>query len=309
MIGLSTSVGVLAQSSEYQKTVQNYIGRYKWVAMNEMILYKIPASITLAQGILESTAGTSKLAINANNHFGIKCHKEWMGKTYIQDDETKNECFRKYADPIESYRDHSHFLTQRDRYKGLFDLEISDYQGWARGLKAAGYATNPKYADLLIKTIENYQLHLYDRVDVVHNDKNSDTARASDIALGIEVQLGFTLLGSHPSGRDIFRNNRRKLIIAKSDDNIYLISRDLKVGVENLLVYNDLAFATSLKPGQIVYVESKRRRALVKYHTYHQGESLYDISQQYGIKLKMIYKRNDLGDMVEPLQGTILRLR
>ncbi len=306
-IGLSCIPGAFAQNVDYQKTVQKYIKKYKEVAVNEMLLYKIPASITLAQGILESTAGTSKLALNANNHFGIKCHKEWMGKTFIQDDETKNECFRKYGDPIESYRDHSHFLTRRDRYKALFDLEITDYQGWAKGLKVAGYATNPKYAELLVKTIENYQLYQFDRL--TKKMVEADTGRASDVVLGLEVHRGFSLLYSAPSGRDIFINNKRKLIIAQSDDNIYLISRDLKVGVEKLLVYNDLAFATSLKPGQIVYIEPKRRRATVKYHTFTFGESLYEISQQYGIKLKMIYKRNDLGELPEPKPGTILRLR
>ena len=301
------SIGLIAQTTDYQKQVKHYIEKYQRVAVNEMNLYKIPASITLAQGILESTAGTSKLATNANNHFGIKCHKEWTGKTFFQDDETKNECFRKYGNPLESFRDHSHFLTRRDRYKVLFELDITDYQGWARGLKSAGYATNPKYADILIKTIETYKLQKFDKV--VAGKPKPDTVQASDIALGDEVQLGFSLLAKGEAGRDIFLNNRRKLIIARSDDNIYLIARDLNLSVEKLLIFNDLAFATSLKPGQIVYLEQKRRRAGVKYHIFREGETLYWISQQYGIKLKMIYKRNNLQDLVEPEPGTKLKLR
>ena len=301
------SSGLTGQNSNYEKNVNSYIEKYKGVAVNEMNLYKIPASIILAQGILESTAGTSKLATDANNHFGIKCHKEWTGKTFIQDDETKNECFRKYSDPLESFRDHSHFLTRRDRYKVLFALEISDYQGWARGLKAAGYATNPKYADLLIKTIETYKLYKFDKIAA--GKPKPETVQASDVALGDEVQRGFRLIEQGATGRDIFLNNRLKLIIAQSDDNVYLISRDVNISVEKLLTANDLAFATSLKPGQIVYLEQKRRRAGVKYHTFREGETLYGISQQYGVKLKMIYKRNNLLDLVEPQPGTVLKLR
>ena len=127
--------------------------------------YRIPASITLAQGIYESNAGKSRLATEANNHFGIKCHKEWTGKTFIQDDETKNECFRKYDNPEESFRDHSYFLTQRDRYKDLFKLDITDYKGWASGLKEAGYATNPQYPEKLINTIETFSLNKFDVAD------------------------------------------------------------------------------------------------------------------------------------------------
>jgi hypothetical protein len=301
------ATSIVAQRSDYQKKVDSYIKKYQQVAINEMALFKIPASITLAQGIIESTAGTSKLAQNANNHFGIKCHKEWMGKTFFQDDDAENECFRKYVDAIESYRDHSHFLTSRDRYKGLFELNLTDYKGWARGLKSAGYATNPQYADLLIKTIEAYKLNQFDKIS--DGTLRPDTIQASDVVLGSEVQRGFELVGKGPADRDIFRNNRRKVIISRSDDNIYLIARDFNIDIATLLTYNDLAFATSLKPGQIVYLESKRRRGSVASHTFRQGELLYEIAQQYGIKLKMIYKRNNLHDLVEPKPGTVLKLR
>jgi hypothetical protein len=298
---------LFAQQSAQQQKVFDYIDRYKNAAMNEMALFRIPASIKLAQGIIETSAGTSKLATLANNHFGIKCHKGWTGPTYHQDDDEKNECFRKYSDPLESFRDHSHFLTTRDRYKSLFTLKITDYRGWALGLKAAGYATNPKYPELLIKTIENYQLDRYDRIGTLAG--KPDTVKASVVALGHEAIMGFKRLEKHPNGRDLFMNNKRKLIIARSDDNVYQIAADFGLSVEKLLIYNDLAFATSLKPGQIVYLEKKRRKACIPAHIFRKDESLYAISQQYGIQLKMIYKRNDLRDLPEPLPGTVLKLR
>lgn len=145
-------------------STEQYIEIYAHAAMENMRITGVPASITLAQGILESSSGNSPLAREANNHFGIKCHKEWSGPTYIQDDDEKDECFRKYSDVLDSYKDHAHFLTSRERYKGLFLLEKTDYQGWAHGLKAAGYATNPNYAPLLIGLIERYQLAKYDKM-------------------------------------------------------------------------------------------------------------------------------------------------
>lgn len=295
------------QPNDYQKKVRDYINRYKSAAINEMKLFRIPASITLAQGIVETAAGTSALAREANNHFGIKCHKDWKGMTYIQDDDTKDECFRKYADPLESYRDHSHFLTRRERYASLFKLSPTDYKGWARGLKSAGYATNPKYPEMLIRVIETHELFLLDRITA--SAGIPDTLVVTESVLGQETIHGFKLLSRHPAGRDIFLNNRRKLIIAMSDDNIYQIARDFNLSVEKLLTHNDLAFATSLKPGQIVYLEKKRRKASVKEHVFREGERLYDIVQQYGIQLNMIYKRNDFGRRPEPVPGMVLKLR
>lgn len=149
-------------SNGEKMSTEQYIDQYREAAMANMRQTGVPASITLAQGILESGAGNSPLAREANNHFGIKCHKEWNGPTYIQDDDEKDECFRKYEDALQSYLDHAHFLTSRPRYKGLFELDITDYKGWAHGLKAAGYATNPNYAQILIGLIERYELHRYD---------------------------------------------------------------------------------------------------------------------------------------------------
>jgi uncharacterized FlgJ-related protein len=231
--------GVSAQKTDYNAVVNRYIQKYKEIAIREMHDYRIPASITLAQGILESNAGRSPLATEANNHFGIKCHKEWTGKTFIKDDETKNECFRKYDNPLESFRDHSCFLTQRDRYKNLFKLDITDYKGWATGLKAAGYATNPAYAELLIRTIEKYTLDRYDKGGgiVAADDSAMDQLSADQQAM----MKQFMFLKSGPGGRKIYLNNKITVIMSRPDDDLYLIARDVDISVSRLLKYNDLA--------------------------------------------------------------------
>ncbi|NCA76682.1 MAG: LysM peptidoglycan-binding domain-containing protein [Alphaproteobacteria bacterium] len=299
--------GVFAQQADFPSLVKRYIEQYQNIAIREMMVYRIPASITLAQGIHESNAGRSRLALEANNHFGIKCHKEWFGKTYYQDDDLPNECFRKYDSPIESFRDHSYFLTQRDRYKNLFDLEVNDYKGWARGLQAAGYATNPKYAEILIRTIETYSLFRFDQASftTAFGDSLSnldDPARQAWLRKFIVVRTG-------PGNRYIFENNNLEMTIARRDDNVYLLARDFELTVTQILKYNDLPYATALKPGQIVYLEPKRRRAAADNHVVQQGDNLYSISQAYGIKLKMLRKRNEIPEGMEPFKGMVLRLR
>jgi LysM repeat protein len=298
---------MVAQQADYNAVVNRYIQQYKDIAVNEMREYHIPASITLAQGILESNAGRSPLAVEANNHFGIKCHNEWTGKRFYKDDETKNECFRKYDSPVESFRDHSWFLTRRDRYKPLFELEITDYKGWANGLKTAGYATNPAYPHLLIKTIETFHLDRYDKADgpLASGDSLADMDKTENPAWLSK----FVLVTRGPGNRNIYENNRLRMIIARQDDNLYVIARDFHTSVSKLLENNDLPHATALKSGQIVYLEHKRRKAAVKNHKVQIGETLYAISQLYGIRLKFLYKRNDLRIGSEPKKGTILKLR
>ncbi len=151
------------KNASYQEIVANYITNYKNIAMQEMVDFGIPASITLAQGILESGAGKGKLTLKSNNHFGIKCHTGWKGERVYHDDDKRQECFRKYKDPRNSFKDHSLFLANRSRYKNLFNLKKSDYKGWAKGLRKAGYATDPKYPQKLISIIEKYKLDKYDK--------------------------------------------------------------------------------------------------------------------------------------------------
>jgi hypothetical protein len=307
LTALIFTLPVCAQKEDYNTLVNRYISRYKDIAVKEMMVYRIPASITLAQGILESTAGQSKLATGANNHFGIKCHKEWTGKTFYQDDDQKAECFRKYDSPVESFRDHSWFLTQRDRYKGLFDLEVTDYKGWAKGLQSAGYATNPKYAEKLIQTIETFTLDRFDNANfmTVFGDSLLDLDNPKKQAW----LRKFIVVRKGPDNRNIFENNRLQMTIARKDDDLYVLARDFNTSVSNLMSYNDLPRATALKPGQIVYLEHKRRKGAAQTHKVQSGETLYGISQLYGVKLRLLYRRNDINEGSEPRKGTVLRLR
>jgi hypothetical protein len=297
---------VSAQQPDYNAVVNKYVQQYKGIAVNEMKVYHIPASITLAQGILESNAGRSDLAVVANNHFGIKCHKEWTGMTFYKDDETKNECFRKYDDPLQSFRDHSQFLTTRDRYKVLFSLDITDYKGWAKGLKAAGYATNPAYPQLLIKTIETFYLYTFDSIDPEVAEEGIAGKQDKPEKKG---RLPYIVVSTRPDGRIVYENNPLSMIIAGEADNIYSIAGDFSISVEKLLKYNDLREPSSMKPGQIVYLEPKRRKGSSDFHRFAKGETLYSISQMYGVKLKLLVKRNGQGEGAEPGPGTILRLR
>ena len=294
-----------AQSSSYDILVGLYVKTYSSVALQEMNQYHIPASITLAQGIIESKAGQSKLAKEANNHFGIKCHKDWAGKTYLKTDDHANECFRKYDHDEESFRDHSWFLTQGDRYKGLFKLQLTDYHGWAEGLEAAGYATNKQYAEMLIRTIDDYQLYLFDRPDYAGEmipSADQDFARYAWIA-------EFKPDGYIGEGRRIYENNELQCIVVRSTDNLSKLSTLVDIPVKRLMKYNDLVYMGSLEAGQVLYIEPKRRRGSVKSHIVQAGETLYEISQHYGIKMKLLLKRSGMAVGMDPYPGQVLPLR
>ncbi len=258
-----------------------YIERFKDIAIFEMQTHKIPASIKLAQGILESGDGRSRLARDANNHFGIKCHTDWKGKRVYHDDDEKGECFRKYKDPAESYRDHSLFLVERPRYKALFELEITDYKGWAKGLKAAGYATNPKYADLLIRIIEDYQLYQYDNV-FFHREQISGVFR-------------------HP--------NRVKFTAVEPGETLEDVSARSGVSVRRLLRFNDLTYEAVVQPGDVIFLQPKKNRGKVKQHRVLPDQSMHDISQEHAVKLHKLYYRNRMGVGVQPSPGDVLNLR
>ncbi|WP_037357960.1 glucosaminidase domain-containing protein [Schleiferia thermophila] len=266
------------------KRRQEYIARYKTIAIEEMKTFKIPASIKLAQAILESADGTSRLAVEANNHFGIKCHREWNGPAVYHDDDQKNECFRKYKTAEESFRDHSLFLSERTRYKKLFELPIEDYRSWAYGLREAGYATNPKYPELLIKIIEENQLYQFDR-----------------------EALGALVTGEN---RLQYHENRIKYIIAQAGDTWESIAKEFDTRVDYLLKYNEVNYAHALQAGDIVFLQPKRRSSRkVKTYTVKPDDDMYHISQQFGIKLKYLYKRNRMSAGEQPQPGTTLYLR
>ena len=291
--------------SQTKMTRGQYIEKYKEIAIQEMIEFNIPASITLAQGIVESGSGNSRLAREANNHFGIKCHVGWEGESIRVNDDAPNECFRKYKDPLESYKDHSFFLSQRGRYASLFELEITDYKGWAKGLKKAGYATNPKYANMLIKIIEENQLQKYDlmggdyvAVNPYPNEIPKDQNRKFE---------AFAVAGNN---RKVFTNNDRKFIFARKGDDFYKIADDLNVYNFQIWKYNDLSKKDKLKEGDMVYIEKKRNKSKTDaYHYVKPGETMHSISQQYGIKLSKLYSNNRMKKGTAPRTGQMLWLQ
>jgi len=271
-------------------TKEEYIKKYEEIAIEEMNKFGIPASITLAQGILESANGNSTLATKANNHFGIKCHKGWIGKTFHMDDDAKNECFRKYKDPLKSYKDHSKFLSTRRRYAFLFELDITDYKGWAYGLKKAGYATNPKYPQLLIKIIEDYGLYEYDKL---YKTGKTSLAKKTKPQKKI-VPEAVILVKTTPTGRKVYSNNGVKFIYAKKGDNPYKLAKEFNIYKYQINKYNHLTKKDTIQEGQIIYLEKKRNKANIAYHTVQPGETLYDISEKYAVRLKKLCKYNNL---------------
>ncbi|MDR0940135.1 MAG: glucosaminidase domain-containing protein [Mediterranea sp.] len=269
-----------------------YIKKYEEMAVEQMKRHKIPASITLAQGLLESGAGLSKLARDSHNHFGIKCGSGWRGKSVRHDDDLRDECFRAYRNPRESYEDHSDFLKRGSRYAFLFRLEITDYRGWAKGLKKAGYATDPSYANRLITIIEDYELYKYDRKGVYSERK----------------------LAKHPwlmNPHQVYIANDIAYVVARDGDTFKLLADELDISWKKLVKYNDLQRDYTLMAGDIVYLKKKQKRAAKAYTAYvvKDGDSMHSISQKFGIRLKNLYKMNRKeGDYV-PEIGDRLRLR
>ncbi|MDF2437106.1 MAG: muramidase (flagellum-specific) [Bacteroidota bacterium] len=282
------------QPAERKMTPETYIESYKDEAINEMLVYNIPASITLAQGMLESGNGNSDLAVYANNHFGIKCHVGWRGPSYIKDDDEKDECFRKYPSVLDSYNDHSQFLKSRPRYAALFQLKRNDYKGWAEGLKTAGYATDPKYTKRLVELIETHKLYEYDRIEGLPN---------------------ITMVAEKPSvpekfeTREILRFHLIKYIIVKPGDSFYKIAHDTDKDLWQLYKFNDLEKDATLIAGQKLYLQPKRNRAKEPFHKVKRGETMRSISQLHGIKLKQLYKKNHMEVGEEPKAGDVLYLR
>lgn len=284
------SVPVTAQM-KYSQQYQQYFDTYKDIAIEQMKRYHIPASITLAQGVLESGAGRSELALKGNNHFGIKCHG-WTGRTVYHDDDENNECFRAYKNAYDSYEDHSKFLTTSTRYSSLFQLKQTDYKGWARGLKACGYATNPRYAIQLIDIIQLYKLYEYDE-----GKSHGKTSVYS---------------GTMPSHR-VYEFNKNYYVIAKAGDTYRTIGEEFGVSYKKLAKYNENERDARLEEGEFVWLEKKRRNAPKEYknrpHVVRGGESMYTIAQRYGIRLKYLYKMNDLTPDYRIKAGDVLRVR
>ena len=258
--------------------------------------HHIPASITLAQGLLESGAGKSLLTVSSNNHFGIKCHNEWTGRRFYKDDDIKDDCFRVYDNARESFEDHSKFLL-RPRYQSLFSLKTTDYKGWARGLKACGYATNPQYADKLIGLIELYGLYEYDYA------KKYDKF--------IATHSGASTSGHYANHR-IYYRNKNYYLVANGGETFKSLAEEVGVSYRKLAKYNERDKKDVLSKGDIIYMEKKRSKAEKMYknqpHVVRANESLYDIAQLYGIRLKYLYKKNGLPLDYVPRPGDRLRV-
>ena len=299
-------------------TPEEYIQTYKDIAIREMKTHNIPASITLAQGLLESGAGNSALAREAKNHFGIKCHKGWEGDTYIMDDDEKNECFRKYKNPEESFQDHSEFLCGRNRYAALFDLDITDYEGWARGLKAAGYATNPQYAQLLIDRINLYDLTQYDRIALglmaeseVEPVDPEVVDEYFELAYAPEDKSVFPLADMTPEGRFIYENNRVRFVFAKEGETPEGLAKAFGIKYKRFCQYNCLKHPEEVvfHSGDVVYLSKLRSRNWkAKKYTVQEGETLRDVALRFAVKPEMIQTLNEIKEGERLHEGQVIVL-
>lgn len=315
LLPLFIITNLFAQYTE--NDIWKYIDTYKELAIRKMYEYKIPASITLAQGIFESACGTSRLATVAKNHFGIKCHKEWTGDTIQVDDDAIGECFRVYESVEESYNDHSLFLTSRSRYNDLFTLDIMDYRAWAKGLKAAGYATNPKYPERLISLIQRFNIAQWDTVyqqrlesgyftnpqpkpEVVETKpaaKPNTPAQKNETSFAVFVpELSSLKPVEYPfTYRTVYENNRTFFVVATKDDTYASIARDVQLKEKKLVQYNDaLGKQRKLQEGEAIYIEKKEYANPIGQHIVKKGETLRFISQKYGIRLSSLLSMNGL---------------
>jgi LysM repeat protein len=313
-----TSTRSAFTSSAGEANITAYIEKYKDLAISEMNRTGIPASITLAQGMIESDFGRSTLAREGNNHFGIKCHDDWTGPTIHHHDDRRNECFRKYRRPEESFYDHSDFLKSGSRYSYLFNLSSADYKGWAKGLKKAGYATNPDYANMLIRKIEENNLYYYDRgytvkeksVAQVATVKPDSTKQVIEYRIAEAPATSGAVAVSARAPR-IMENNRIQYIIVKDGETIETIEKDFELLKWELTRYNELNSDFTPVAGQMLYLQPKRDKAEPgkEVHTTTEGETLYSISQIYGVKLKKLYEYNRMAEGEKPVPGQKIWLR
>jgi hypothetical protein len=297
------SFSAITLLSQNKITREEYIRTYKDWVIQDMKQSGVPASIKLAQGLLESDNGNSKLAVDANNHFGIKCHNDWSGERVFHHDDARNECFRKYDSPLLSFEDHTQFLTTRSRYSKLFELDPTDYKGWAYGLKEAGYATNTQYPQLLIKIIEDNQLNLLD-------EEGGDEARQAQKQLQQRRTTGNLVINPFVT-RKVEYNNGVKYIFVEEGDTYESITNLYKLRDWELGNYNDIPKNTDIKKYRFLYIESKRKKAHPNHatHIVKNDESMHSISQQYGIRMRRLFYYNNMESGERPEVGDKLNLR
>ena len=322
VLGLSVSAQREAGTPQ-----ERYISRYASIAVNEMYRTGVPASITLAQGIIESRSGQSTLAVDGNNHFGIKCHTSWKGKTMLADDDRRNECFRVYDSAEESFRDHSDFLRYRDRYKFLFDFKTTDYKSWAYGLKQAGYATDPAYAAKLIQCVEDYNLARFDRMTVDEAIDEGGLYAETPIAKDevgeipdspLKIEAGEIFMGKAGEeyrfslSRTLYSRNGVPFIYAVEGETYSSIAKSNHLLLKEILRFNDVPKGGELHAGDVVYLEPKKTktvRGLDKYIVGEEGETFHGICQRFAVKEKAIRKLNGLPASYVPREGDEIVLR
>ena len=308
---------LLGQNLTYPQMVNGFVQQWKEVAISEMNRTGIPASVTLAQGIIESNAGHSPLAADASNFFGIKCHSDWKGKTYTYTDDKPDECFRSYDDPKDSWKDHSDFLKNQSRYNILFTYGPTDYKKWCNGLKDCGYATNPKYPEILINCIEHFNLHQYDLSgnDLVKwQQEHPQPAAGNDSALvknnsPYGTNIGTSAVSSSSTGRTLLFNDI-KMTLVKQDESLASIAKWYGLSEKRLRKYNDWGDEpVNLHPGDKIYLQPKRLRGDAETHMVQEGETMWFIAQQHGIRLSELYDKNLMTDGQQPATGAVLSLK
>lgn len=297
LVCLLFSIQGASAQMKWNSAYQSYIDQYKDLAIEQMLRYNIPASITLAQGLFESAAGRSNLTRSGNNHFGIKCHG-WTGKRTYHDDDAAGECFRAYDNARQSYEDHSRFLATQSRYARLFSLKRTDYRGWARGLKQCGYATNPQYASKLTQIIELYGLNKYDRATTYDRFIAKHASEESPGPDGVRYVIK--------------AYNDNYYVIAKKGETFKSLGKELGISGRKLAKYNERDKRETLDDGDVIYLKKKRNKAEQNFknrpHTVKAGESMYSIAQKYGIRLKSLYKKNRLSPDYNIRVGDKLRV-
>ena len=303
---------LFAQSSV---AIKEYIERFKEAAIEEMQRTGVPASITLAQGIHETEAGRSELVLKSNNHFGIKCKSTWTGESVRHDDDAPGECFRKYDDPIDSYKDHSDFLKTGQRYAFLFNLDPMDFEGWANGLKKAGYATNPKYPQILIKLIKDYNLQDYTLIAMGKKPappaevwaSAKTTVPAEKIISGPSAPSISRPSVSYPQG--VFRINETSVVFVAKGTPYLTIAEDYDISLHRLFDFNDMTPVENAAADGLLFLQRKRKHGAAQTHVVANGETLFDIAQAEGIRLESLLKLNFLHANSQPEAGETLFLQ
>ena len=302
-------------------TVNEYINKYRELAIEEMQRTGVPASIKLAQGIHETMAGTSVLVLKSNNHFGIKCKSNWAGESVSHDDDARGECFRKYPSAEDSYRDHSDFLKNSQRYASLFKLDPLDYSAWAYGLKKAGYATNPKYPLIIIRLIEDYHLQDYTLIAMgklepadiagtglseAEGSPGADAGILSSAGEAVDTDAD-AVVASYPTGE--FRINETRVVYGKKGTPLLVIAQQYNVPLNRLFEFNEMAEGEDLPDDQLVYLQRKRTKGHNETHTVRAGETLWGICQAEAIRLESLLEYNQLKAHMLPAAGEKLYLR